>query len=186
MERHLPPPRCRPSPSQSLSNGYFPQNPLPLHFTADHDISWHGISFWSFWVSCSCCVPSQLLAHRHLLAGGAIGKNGADTVQALLKNSLNSGVLPTPFESQIQNIAGVMKKIKSIPAWPNTIRLWNNLNFFPTVVFPQVIVLFVLCNLFTVYSTNMQYCYEVFFCFIFLVPSVPEGKWVHHLYQWAQ
>ena len=35
--------------------------PTPPSFIVQHDVIWYGISLWPVWVSCLCCVPSQLL-----------------------------------------------------------------------------------------------------------------------------
>ena len=43
---------------------------LPPDIVVEHDIICYGISLVSVRVSCPSCVPSQLLAHPHPLAGG--------------------------------------------------------------------------------------------------------------------
>ena len=43
---------------------------LPPALYAEHDVIWYGVSLWSVGVSCPGCVPSQLLVHPSLLAGG--------------------------------------------------------------------------------------------------------------------
>jgi len=69
----------------------------PSLFISEYDITWHGTRLWSVWVSCRGCVPSQLLAHRQpTRCGGRVGKTESlDTVQELLSNSQNTGLLST-------------------------------------------------------------------------------------------
>lgn len=57
---------------------------------------------WSVCASCAGCAPSQLFAHWRGRAGK---REGLDTVQALLSNCQNTGVLSALLQSQTQNVA---------------------------------------------------------------------------------
>lgn len=73
------------------------EDKTPQLLIAEHDIIWHGSSFCRVQISCS---PLSLFT------GVGEGKTeGPDAVQALLSNSKNTAVLPTPLCSQIQSMA---------------------------------------------------------------------------------
>jgi len=64
---HSPPAnQCPDSPQEKVT-----LEKLTLHFIAEHNVKWHGISLWSVGVSCPSCVPPQPLAHPSQLSGAA-------------------------------------------------------------------------------------------------------------------
>lgn len=56
-------------PSQFLRNSSSPSQLPPALLLSD--VMCCGISLWAVWVSCSGCVPFQLLVHLELVAGRA-------------------------------------------------------------------------------------------------------------------
>lgn len=82
-------------------------------FIADHDIIWYGISFWSIWVTCPCCVPPNCWCTLSLLAVRAVWK--AEKSLALYKHSSttteNISVLSPIFLSIIQMCEPLRQKL---------------------------------------------------------------------------
>lgn len=71
---------------------------------AEHDAKWCGISIWLVGVSCSSCLPSQVLVHPQPTCWWVRSSNSIGTVQAPLSNNENIPVSATPFSGQIKNV----------------------------------------------------------------------------------
>ena len=70
---HHPTDQCPASPQEAATSPSPQQTPSTLY--VQYDVIWYGIA-WPVWVSCPCCIPSQLLMHPpSLLTGRAVREN---------------------------------------------------------------------------------------------------------------
>lgn len=89
-----------------------------LHFVAEHDVIWHGISIWPVWASCHSSVPFQLLAcPQPSCCRGRVGKRkpwGWGCASRELNHlCVINTVLATNPKDSFTGVA--VKKVNSIP-----------------------------------------------------------------------
>lgn len=88
-----PLPTSRLTPSWSPSKGHFGKT--SPNFIGQHDVMWHGTSFWTAGVICPSCVTSQPLVHPQSACcrGRVRNRESRDAVQALLRDTQNISLL---------------------------------------------------------------------------------------------